>query len=336
MLVDLAIALVAVTIISATDGDPQPPDPSPVRDLRFWVYDKGNRVQPPATAFATKSLTDWQYHVVPQRSDADVHLRFFSNCDPPPGQAFVGASAIDPETEQSITSTDRGFTVTADKTCDAIGQQLLTAILDSPQLDAWARGRSAQDAVRWPRANVDKCLAGKTGAECAQVQAYLERSPAGRHAVEARALLDVAKDEDLWTAAKAEVCRHPKTSQDCDLVQGYVQVSSPGAHASEGQAILAGSRKQIDLLRKSEERAAAVAEITGRLCSLDQQLEELARLEAMQRRVDAASGTVDVAARRRAATARLYIGDERSQAAAALAKTGARYDRKRGCAATGE
>jgi hypothetical protein len=66
------------------------------------------------------------------------------------------------------------------------------------------------------------------------------------------------------------------------------------------------------------------------------QLQQVMEAERQARRIDAASGTVNLYEKRQRAAARIYLESQRSKLAREVAKAGHSFDRKRDCASADE
>jgi hypothetical protein len=154
----------------------------------------------------------------------------------------------------------------------------------------------------------------------------------------AQQLLEAAKpkivallDEREWRAASVELCRSPKASTDCDGLQSYLRTQPPAVHAAEAKELLSAAQGKLAALRKAEKRQRDAQDVTRRLCSAMDNLEELAEEERTQRRIDAASGTEDLLQRRQLAAARIRMSDQRDELVRALSEYGVAFSRKRSC-----
>jgi molybdopterin converting factor small subunit len=82
--------------------------------------------------------------------------------------------------------------------------------------------------------------------------------------------------------------------------------------------------------------ATKAEESVRELCTVLQQLRQISEAEARERRVDTASGTVNLYQKRQMAAARIYSEERRKKLASEIAKTGYQFDQKRDCANSDE
>lgn len=199
------------------------------------------------------------------------------------------------------------------------------------------RAAEAEDSA-WLAASSDACRAPADESACGGVHSYLVKYPDGRHALEAQVAIAEAepklttfRDAKAWGAAKAGDCRKPRKSIDCDPLKAYLEQFPTGSHAMDAKAVLKGSAATVASLKKAEDQREAAQESIGELCRVLVSLDQVAEAEALQKRVDSQSGTVNLFQKRQLATARVVLGDQRKQFAATIAKAGVQFNRKRDC-----
>jgi hypothetical protein len=204
-------------------------------------------------------------------------------------------------------------------------------------------GRHAEEAqhllddVEWKATRADTCRDPKSPSACDLVESYLKEHPSGGHAQAAQQLLEAARpkivsllDEREWRSASVELCRNPRASTDCNGVQSYL-TQPPALHAAEAKELLNAAQVKLASIRKAEKRQRDAQEVIRKLCAVMDNLDELAEEERTQRRIDAASGTKDLAQRRQFAAARIRMSDQRDELLRTLPQIGVTFSRKKSC-----
>lgn len=156
---------------------------------------------------------------------------------------------------------------------------------------------------------------------------------------DARRIAEEAKARDLAAQAEREAwkevvegkCRAPKASTDCAPVERYLTQFPQGAHSSEATKLLKSASGKIAALRAAGERRAKTAPLTTELCNYLSTLDTLDYVDRFERRVDAASGTVDLAQMRQRAFTRVVVEDGRDKVMKRLADMGVAFNRNRDC-----
>ncbi len=205
------------------------------------------------------------------------------------------------------------------------------------------KAEEAQHAERadddaWAASSPDACRQPHELTACEGVRKYIAEYGAGRHAEQAQTYLKEAEprlallvDEANWKGTPVDKCARPTSSTDCEKVEAYISNHPTGTHAAEAMKVLKGASARVASLKKSEQARADAAEAIEQLCQTLQSLEQLEQAEKMQRRIDAASGTVNLYQKRQNATARIYLRDQRQKLMSEIAAAGIHLDRKRDC-----
>lgn len=96
------------------------------------------------------------------------------------------------------------------------------------------------------------------------------------------------------------------------------------------------SRFSIQDAKAANVSDSDAGESVEQLCMVSTQLQQVMEAERQARRIDAASGTVNLYEKRQRAAARIYLESQRSKLAREVAKAGHSFDRKRDCASADE
>lgn len=114
--------------------------------------------------------------------------------------------------------------------------------------------------------------------------------------------------------------------------QGWLGTRADG-YSKQFDAAGAQFDKDSKTVSSRLEQQRNVASARAQLCNTSKSLDDLKNAEVFQRRVDAESGTVDLAAKRRRATAKVFLEDQRKKLLADLRTMNATFDAKRDCTA---
>ncbi|MBI4700019.1 MAG: hypothetical protein HY744_02445 [Deltaproteobacteria bacterium] len=120
----------------------------------------------------------------------------------------------------------------------------------------------AYDDADWAEVSTASCAKASSASDCDSVRAYLDRHAAGRHAVEARRLLDAADrrlDEADWRRTDRRSCAAPADSSSCDSVRRYLDAHPSGAHAREAQRLVDGADAKIEQAARNKQAGEAAA-----------------------------------------------------------------------------
>jgi hypothetical protein len=131
-------------------------------------------------------------------------------------------------------------------------------------------GSSIEDDEAWRIAHPERCGSPVRPSDCVGVREYLADFPKGKHAGEARKLLDGLEaalskvpDDERWSAADVETCKTLDDLGACDDVAAYLAKFPMGKHAAEARALLDAAKPKIDERRKALETAGVDIEILG-------------------------------------------------------------------------
>ena len=154
-------------------------------------------------------------------------------------------------------------------------------------------------------------------------------------------------DENDWKDAQSDKCLHPQKGDDCDGVKEYIENHPAGSHLSEAEKISMNSKEKITSLknyelevkeaeeRKKQKNGENLSDIEE-LCNITQSLDQVKAQEVMQRRIDAASGTVNLSQKRAIASAKIVLQDRRDEIFAKLKKNGIKFSQKNNCETTAD
>ena len=124
---------------------------------------------------------------------------------------------------------------------------------------ARARGLQLAEEAAWNTLVVASCTAPTRDDGCDKVKGFLQQFPTGRHAPEAKkvvedgasALAHLADERD-WNAADVSACREPKQAGDCVGVLRYLLSHPRGAHIDESRHAIEAAHSVVEKLRLQE------------------------------------------------------------------------------------
>ncbi len=131
-------------------------------------------------------------------------------------------------------------------------------------------GPTIEDEEAWKLARSERCNAPTRASDCTGVREYLKDFPKGKHAAEAKYMLDALEgriagvpDETLWTKSDVAECKLADDIESCDDVGDYLKKLPMGKHAAEARALLDGAKPKLDKLQQELDDAGVEIELLG-------------------------------------------------------------------------
>jgi len=131
-------------------------------------------------------------------------------------------------------------------------------------------GDTIDDDEAWNLAHSARCKEATRHSDCTGVREYLADFPKGKHAPEAKLLLDVlparlegVPEEARWDAADAAACKRADDYEACEDVESYLAKFPMGKHAAEARAVIDGAKATIEQRKKTLDDAGVDIEILG-------------------------------------------------------------------------
>ncbi len=199
----------------------------------------------------------------------------------------------------------------------------------------------------WAETEHERCSSPKTAADCDAVAKYIRTYEQGAHVDEAKQIILSVKaeilrlrDDAAWNAAEDAACRKDLTDESCAGVANYVSLYGDGGRHSAAAVKLIAQKdganesriKAEEKKSRNEERKSEAESVKWSLCGNLRELDELLELQADQKKIDAASGTIDIRSKRGIAAAIIYTQRDISRDRSRLAQLGAPFNQRVDCA----
>jgi hypothetical protein len=131
-------------------------------------------------------------------------------------------------------------------------------------------GATIEDDEAWKIAHPDRCNAPVRASDCLGVREYLADFPKGKHASEAKYMLDALEgriagvpDETQWTKSDVAECKVADDIESCDDVGDYLKRLPMGKHAAEARSLLDAAKPKVDKLKQALDDAGVEVELLG-------------------------------------------------------------------------
>lgn len=131
-------------------------------------------------------------------------------------------------------------------------------------------GATIEDDEAWNLARPGRCKEATRQTDCTGVREYVADFPKGKHAAEAKYLLDMlparlegVPEETRWDAADAAACKRADDVESCEDVESYLAKYPMGKHAAEARAVIDGAKATIEQRKKTLEDTGVDIEILG-------------------------------------------------------------------------
>jgi hypothetical protein len=123
------------------------------------------------------------------------------------------------------------------------------------------RERDRIENVAWAQLTLSQCAQPAEPGACDKLHAFLEDFPTGKHAAEAKQVLEAAApqiarlaDERDWEASGRTLCAAPKLISDCDGVSKYLADHPAGVHGVEAHAVLSAAAPKLTAIQRADDR----------------------------------------------------------------------------------
>lgn len=131
-------------------------------------------------------------------------------------------------------------------------------------------GHTIEDDEAWNLAHPARCKEATRHSDCTGVREYLVDFPKGKHAPEAKLLMDMlparlegVPEEARWEAADAAQCKRADDYEACEDVESYLQKFPTGKHAAEARALLDGAKATLGQQKKTLDDVGVDIELLG-------------------------------------------------------------------------
>ena len=131
-------------------------------------------------------------------------------------------------------------------------------------------GATIEDDEAWNLAHSERCATPAKPSDCLGVREYLADFPKGKHAADAKAMLDgleekLAKvpDDARWDKSDIAECKQADDIESCDDVSAYLKKLPMGKHATEARALIDAAQPKVDALQQKLNDAGVEIEILG-------------------------------------------------------------------------
>lgn len=131
-------------------------------------------------------------------------------------------------------------------------------------------GATIEDDEAWTIAHPERCATPVRPSDCNGVREYIADFPQGKHAAEAKTMLDglaaaLAKvpEEAQWEAADAAICKAADDVGACEDVAAYLAKFPMGKHAADARGLIDAARDKLDARKKALEDAGVDIELLG-------------------------------------------------------------------------